>query len=70
MLEAIIGIVIGCVLTYVFMSRIKPSGTFFMDFSDPTKDVCLLELDESLDTIYYKKRVILNVKKKDFVSQD
>lgn len=61
-----IGIVIGLILTILFYpnnkNSTKPSGTFVIDFSDPTKDVCRLELDESLNTIYTKKQMILTIK--------
>lgn len=58
----IIGILIGALIFWLFADRKKPSGSFIIDFSDPLKDVCKLELDESLDSVYTKKEIILKVK--------
>lgn len=60
----IAGFVIGFSLSLLFRRK-KPSGTFVMDFSDPAKDICTLELDENLDSIYKKKRIILKVRTTD-----
>ena len=65
-MEFLIGFVFGLFSTGLFVyfihKRKKPSGSFVIDFSDPMKDVCRLELDESIDSIYEKKRVVLNIK--------
>lgn len=61
----VIGILIGYLIFWLFVDRkkpIKPSGSFVIDFSDPMKDVCRLELDESLDSVYTKKEIVLTVK--------
>jgi hypothetical protein len=59
----IIGMIIGGgFVFYTYVMRNRPSGTFVIDLSDPIKDVCRFELDESLESIYAKKRMILNVK--------
>lgn len=72
-MEFLIGVFVGLfvcgILCYIFLKRKKPSGTFVMDFSDPMKDICKLELDEDLDTIYKKKQIILNVKTLDISQQ-
>lgn len=58
----IIGIIIGGGLTYFkVVSGRKTSGTFVIDFSDPMKDVCRFELEESLESIYAKKQILLNI---------
>lgn len=61
----LIGLFIGVLCSYIFVkfkkNTQKPSGRFVMDFSDPTKDVCRLELDEDLNSIYVKKSITLNV---------
>ena len=62
MLEFLIGIFMGAVMYYVFGQRKKPSGTFVIDLRDPEKDVCRMEMDESLNDIYEKKQIILNVR--------
>ncbi len=56
-----LGVLVGILLCYVLEKRKKPSGTFVMDLTDPTKDVCRLEMDDSLNTIYTKKQILLNV---------
>ena len=57
------GIIVGSVITYFTINKnVKPSGTFVIDLSDPMKDICTFEMDESLDSIYSKKQIILNVK--------
>lgn len=59
----IIGMIIGGGITYfTIVSEHKPSGTFVIDVSDPMKDICRFEMDESLDSIYVKKRITLNVR--------
>lgn len=57
-----VGIIIGMILRYAFAERKKPSGTFVMDFSDPLKDICRLELDEDINALYSKKYITLKVK--------
>lgn len=54
---------------YIAYKIKKPSGTFIIDFRDPEKDVCRLELDESIDDIYVKKEITLRVKTFDFSQQ-
>lgn len=61
-MEFAVGIVVGLLLYYVFGSRKKPSGTFVMDLTSPEKEVCRLEMDDSLNDIYFKKQIILNVR--------
>lgn len=65
-MDFLIGFVFGLfsigLIVYFIHKRKKPSGSFVIDFSDPMKDVCRLELDESIDRIYEKKRIVLNIK--------
>lgn len=68
-MEFLIGIFVGALLYYVFGERKRPAGTFIIDFSDPAKDVCRLDLDEDLNAIYSKKHIILKVKTYDVNSQ-
>lgn len=58
----IIGMIIGGGILYFSKPKPKPSGTFVIDLSDPLKDVCRFELEESLESIYSKTQIILNVK--------
>lgn len=62
MVDFVVGIAVGMILYYVFCSRKKTSGTFVIDFTDPEKDVCRLEMDESLIDIYEKDHIILKVR--------
>ena len=63
MIVGVVGITIGFWLScFMTTTGNKPSGTFVIDVSDPMKDVCRFEMDESLDSIYSKKQIILNVK--------
>ena len=60
----ILGMLIGGLLFYIFNKRKqqqRPSGRFVIDFSDPMKDICRLELDEDLNSIYMKKSILLDV---------
>ena len=65
-MEAIFGVffclIVGGVLIYIIKRNEKPAGTFVIDFSDPTKDVCSLEMNISLGEIYTKKKIVLDVK--------
>lgn len=59
----IVGMIIGSVVSYFTLTKnSKPSGTFVIDLSDPMKDICRFEMIESLDSIYSKKQITLNVK--------
>lgn len=62
MLLVFIGIGVGMLLYYIFLDHDGPAGTFIIDTTDPTKDVCSLDLTESLNTIYTKKYIWLKVK--------
>lgn len=65
-MEFLIGLIVGVVLAglvFCLISKLrKPSGSFILDFSDPMKDVCRLDLEESLESIYGKKKIILRIK--------
>lgn len=63
MIVGVVGVIIGFWLTsYVLAADNKPSGTFVIDLTDPMKDVCRFEMDESLESIYSKTQITLNVK--------
>lgn len=61
-MEFVIGILIGGLLYWLFLDYEKPSGTFVIDLSDPMKDVCRLELDDDINSIYEKKHIKLRVR--------
>lgn len=61
-MEFVIGILIGGLLYWLFLDYEKPAGTFVIDLSDPMKDVCRLELDEDINSIYEKKHIKLRVR--------
>lgn len=46
------------------------AGSFVIDLSDPMKDICRLELEEDLDSIYSKKQITLLVKTIGYDSQE
>lgn len=59
----VIGMILGGGITYFIVRKeTKPSATFIIDLTDPMKDICKFELEESLETIYSKKQIIVNVK--------
>ena len=66
-MEFVIGVIVGFLIgatsfkLYTDKKNKKVSGSFIMDFTDPMKDICRLELEESLDSIYSKKQISLNV---------
>lgn len=68
-MEFLIGIFVGALLYWVFAERKKAVGSFIIDFSDPMKDVCRLELDEDINVIYTMKNITLNVKTVRDISQ-
>lgn len=65
-MEFLIGLfagLIGVGLSEFIIHKLKRfAGTFIIDFSDPMKDICRLELDESIDEIYTKKQITLKIK--------
>lgn len=61
-MEFLVGIFVGALLYWVFAERKKAVGSFVIDFSDPMKDICRLELDEDINVIYTMKHITLNVK--------
>ena len=61
-MQVAVGIIVGFALCYVIGKLKKPSGTFVIDTSDPMKDICRFEMDESLNSIYSKKRIWLRIK--------
>lgn len=62
-ISTIIGMLVGGGISY-YIAHLhnKPSGTFVIDLSDPMKDVCRFEMDDSLEVIYTKKQIVLDVK--------
>lgn len=65
-MEFIIGVFVGALLFYIFVDRKKTSGSLIIDMHDPMdEDICKLELYESLDTVYGKKQIMLDVKTRD-----
>ena len=58
-----IGVIVGVLIGLAIQALFKPkaSGSFIMDFSDPLKDICRLDLEEDLNSVYAKKRIVLKV---------
>lgn len=62
-MEFLIGIFVGGLLYWVFVDRQKASGSFVVDFRDASSDQpFVLRMDEGLEEICMKKRIILDVK--------
>lgn len=62
LLGCLTGLFVG--VTFMWIMTKKPesaSGTFCIDFSDPMKDVCTLKLEQDINDIYNKERIVLNV---------
>ena len=62
MVDFAIGILVGGLLYWLLFDHKKATGTFVIDFRDPMKDVCRIELGENLNQICRKKRIMFNVK--------
>lgn len=58
----LVGITVSSILFIIFLRSKKVSGSFIIDFTDPMKDVCRIELEEDLDAICKKKQIIFKVK--------
>ena len=69
MLEVLLGIVIGCVLTLLIL-RVKAVGTLRVDTSDPDGPYLFLELLKDVGPISAKKYVILKVNTQNYISQN
>lgn len=63
-IEFFTGLILGTVLAYVFVcicsSLFCSRGKFIIDFTDPNKDVCRLEIDD-IERTYKKKLLVLKV---------
>lgn len=62
-ISAICGFAVGCVLSFIFRKRRAAhyDGRFVINHSDPTKDLCTLELESDLDVIERNKLMTLEV---------
>lgn len=66
-MEFLFGIFVGALLFWVFSERKGISGALIIDFSDINDDgFCSLQLYESLNSVYRKDTIVLEVKAKDF----
>lgn len=61
-MEFVIGIFVGALLYYVFADRKKSSGVFVIDLTEDAEQPIQLKMDEGLNAIYSKKRIMLDVK--------
>lgn len=61
LLAAICGLVAGCVLSSLGRRAVHYDGRFVINHSDPTKDLCTLELESDLDVIEKNKKLVLEV---------
>lgn len=58
----IIGVIVGWMSYSMLKGNKDVAGTFVMDFTDPFKDVCRIELDGDMNSLYSKKQIVLKVK--------
>lgn len=59
-MDFVVGIIVGLILYYVFGTRKKISGTFFV--IDLGEGLCGVELSEDVRSICTKKEITLKVK--------
>ena len=55
------GVILGILGTIIFFNCRRPSGTFYINLDDPMDETLRLEMDENLNRICLKKRIILSV---------
>ena len=60
-MDFVVGIIVGAILYYAFCERKKPSGAFVIDLREAAEQPVVIKLHESLDSMYIKKQIILNV---------
>lgn len=61
-MEFLVGIFVGALLCYIFAERKTHSGTLVIDMRVDAKEPIQLKMDESLDSIYTKKNIMLKVR--------
>lgn len=61
-MEFLIGIFVGAFLYWVFAERKQASGSFIINMDDPMDETFKIEMYDSLNEIYSKKHIMLNVK--------
>ena len=62
LLGCLVGLLIGVTFMQIIIKKPEEaSGTFYIDFSDPVKDVCRLDLEKDINDIYNKPHIVLNV---------
>lgn len=59
-MEFLLGVLIGALLYYIFAERKKSSGTFIIDLTN--NELCKVTMYENLNDVYFKDRIILDVK--------
>lgn len=62
LLGIVIGLIIGVITTLIFKPRIKSSGVFIIDSTNPDEEFPRLEFYENLNSMYNKKRIMLDIK--------
>lgn len=61
-MEFIVGIIVGAILHYAFGKRYSVSGSFIIDLREEANEPIQLKMEESLNTIYFKKQVTFRVR--------
>lgn len=65
----LIGILIGTVITRILTRPNHPTGTIVIDRSDPDGPHIFLESYVSIDSLSTRKKVLLKVEQRDYISQ-
>lgn len=55
-----IGVIWGSIVVTIFNLRKRASGTLYIDFSDPEKDIYRLEVDD-IATLHKKSRIYVKI---------
>lgn len=61
LVTAIVGILIGVIITKLIQRKTVSCGTLVIDLTDPEKDIYRLIVDEDLESLAKQKQVLLRV---------
>ena len=63
------GVVIGAIIMWCWCRFVKTAGVLKIDSLNPEKDVYRIEIDD-LDSLHFKKRIVLKVRNNVDLSQE
>lgn len=58
----IVGIVVGLIGGYLYLKKYSTTGTFYINESDPKKDIFRLDFGENVDELYKKRFIFMRIK--------